>query len=231
MTSFQNPLGATMPEAARQRLVQLLAVREIPLIVDSVYADLYFSPRRIAPAKSFDTRGLVLDCGSFSKTLAPGYRLGWVAAGQFAQDLRRRKIMTSLSTSIPVQAAIARYLARGTYDRHLRRLRQALQYQQAACIASLERHFPSGTRWTRPEGGYFLWVELPGGVDAIELHACALEHGISVAPGPMFSARKEFRQAIRLNYGHPWTPRVDAAIATLGRLVRERAGISSVPQS
>jgi DNA-binding transcriptional MocR family regulator len=222
MTSFQNPLGATVPEAARARLVELLAARDIPLIIDSVYADLYFTPRRIAPAKRFDRRGLVLDCGSFSKSLAPGYRLGWVAAGRFSQELWRRKIMTSVSTSIPVQAAIARYLARGTYDRHLRRLRHTLQSQQAAYLAALERHFPAGTRCTRPDGGYFLWVELPGEVDAIELHEAALEHGISIAPGPMFSARKQFRSAIRLNYGHRWTAAVDAALATLGTLVRQR---------
>jgi DNA-binding transcriptional MocR family regulator len=223
MTSFQNPLGATMPEAACAHLVELLARRDIPLIVDSVYADLYFTAHRVAPAKRFDKRGLVLDCGSFSKSLAPGYRLGWVAAGRFAQEVWRRKFMTSLSTSVPVQAAIAQYLSRGTYDRHLRRLRHTLQSQQASLVAALERHFPAGTRWTRPDGGYFLWVELPGEVDAIELHASALQHGISVAPGPVFSARKQFRHAIRLNYGHPWTPRVDAAMATLGRLVRERA--------
>lgn len=222
MTRFQNPLGATMPEDARMRLVQLLAARQIPLIEDSVYADLHFQPRQVAPAKRYDTQGWVLDCGSFSKSLAPGYRLGWVAAGRFAQELWRRKTMTSLSTSVPVQAAIARYLAGGGYERHLRRLRHTLQSQQAAYIAGLERHFPAGIHWTRPDGGYFLWVELPGKVDAIELHAAALEHGISVAPGPVFSARKEFRSAIRLNYGHPWSPRVETAFRTLGRLVRER---------
>ena len=223
MTRFQNPLGATLPEAARQRLVQLLASRDIPLIEDSVYADLCFTAKGLAPAKRYDSRGLVLDCGSFSKSLAPGYRVGWVAAGRFAQDVWRRKIMTSVSTSIPVQAALAAYLASGRYEVHLRRLRRSLQSQQVACIAALERYFPPGSRWTQPEGGYFLWVELPKGVDAIELHVRALEHGISVAPGPIFSARRDLGNAIRLNYGHPWSPRAEAAMETLGKLIRARA--------
>jgi DNA-binding transcriptional MocR family regulator len=223
MTAFQNPLGATMPLTSRSRLVRLLEARDIPLIEDSVYADLYLGEERVGPAKMFDRKGLVLDCGSFSKSLAPGYRLGWIAAGKFATEVRRRKFMTSLSTSIPVQAAIASYLGKGIYERHLRRLRHALLSQQAAYVASLQRHFPAGTKWTLPAGGYFLWVELPGGVDAIELHRAALAQRISVAPGPIFSARKEFRNAIRLNYGHPFTPKVDAAIRKLGDLVRQRA--------
>jgi DNA-binding transcriptional MocR family regulator len=221
MTAFQNPLGATMTEASRSRLVRLLASRDIPLIEDSVYTDLYFGEERVSSAKVLDRKGLVLDCGSFSKSLAPGYRLGWVAAGRFAQEVWRRKIMTSLATSIPIQVAIANYLSKGIYERHLRRLRQALKSQQSEYIAALERHFPSDTKWIRPDGGYVLLVELPG-VDAIEIHRLALEHGISVAPGPIFSARKEFHHAIRLNYGHPWTPKVEAAIKTLGNLIRER---------
>ena len=220
MTVFQNPSGATLTVDSRSRLVRVLATRNIPLIEDSAYTDLYFGKERVQPAKTFDRKGLVLDCGSFSKSLAPGYRLGWVAAGRFASEVLRRKITTSLATSMPIQAAIADYLATGGYERHLRGLRHALQTQQAAYIAALERHFPSGTRWIAPAGGYVLWVELPAGVDAIELHRAALEHGISVAPGPIFSARREFRNFIRLNYGHPWTAKVDSAIKTLGNLVR-----------
>ncbi len=222
MTTFQNPLGATMPAAAKSRLVRLLASREIPLIEDNVYGDLYFGQERPRSAKVFDRRGMVLDCGSFSKSLAPGYRLGWVAAGRFATRLWQRKIMTSLATSIPIQAAIARYLSSGSYDRHLRRLRRSLAAQQAALLASLGRHFPPGAKWIRPEGGYLLWVELPARLDAIELHRAALEHGIGVAPGPIFSARREFQHAVRLNFGYPWNPSFEAAIRTLGGLIRER---------
>jgi DNA-binding transcriptional MocR family regulator len=224
MTVFQNPLGATMPEAERARLVRLLAEREIPLIEDSVYADLYLGEQRPRPAKAFDKRGLVLDCGSFSKSLAPGYRLGWVAAGRFAQSLWRRKIMASVATSVPIQAVIGDYLGRGGYERHLRRLRRALALRQRQFLAALAEHMPVGMKWTRPAGGYLLWAELPPGADAIQLHQAALVRGISLAPGPIFSAHGAFRHAIRLNFGHPWTARTEASLKALGALIRHAAG-------
>jgi DNA-binding transcriptional MocR family regulator len=158
-------------------------------------------------------------CGSFSKCLAPGYRLGWVAAGRHVQALQRRKITSSIATSIPVQHAISQYLSEGGYDAHLRRLRHALAEQQAAALRSLRMHFPEGYRVVPPVGGYFLWIELPQEVDALEVHRLALREGISIAPGPMFSARREFRCCIRLNTGHPWTAQLDSAVATLGHIV------------
>jgi DNA-binding transcriptional MocR family regulator len=224
MTAFQNPLGATMPEAQRARLVRLLAEHEIPLIEDSVYADLYLGEERPRCAKAFDKRGLVLDCGSFAKSLAPGYRLGWVAAGRFAQSVWRRKIMTSVATSVPIQAVIGDYLSRGVYERHLRRLRRELAVRQRLFLAAMQEHMPVGMKWTRPAGGYLLWAELPPGVDAIRLHQRALTRGISLAPGPIFSAHEAFRHAIRLNYGHPWAARTQAALQTLGVLIRQSAG-------
>ena len=224
MTAFQNPLGATMPEAARGRLVRLLAAREIPLIEDSVYADLYLGDERPRCAKAFDKQGLVLDCGSFSKNLAPGYRLGWVAAGRFAQALWRRKIMTSVATSIPIQAVIGDYLSKGGYDRHLGRLRRELGSRQGLFLQAMEKYMPPGVKWSRPDGGYLLWAELPPGTDAIQLHRLALARGISLAPGPIFSASNAFHHAIRLNYGHPWTGRTESALRTLGSLIRHSGG-------
>jgi DNA-binding transcriptional MocR family regulator len=218
MTSFQNPLGATMPEAKKRELVALLEKHEIPLIEDDVYAELYFGRDRPRPAKAFDSKGFVLNAGSFSKCLAPGYRLGWIAAGRFAQDIQRRKIMTTLSTSIPVQEAIALLLRQDGYDAHLAKLRRILAAQQAAALKSLGSHFPSGFRVTRPAGGYFLWVEFPRGVDALELHRLALEEGIGLAPGPIFSPRREFRNCVRLNCGHPWTAEMEGAVRVLGRI-------------
>jgi DNA-binding transcriptional MocR family regulator len=220
MTSFHNPLGASVTPAAMQRVVQLLAARDIPLIEDNVYAELYFGPQRPRITKVWDRQGLVLDCGSFAKSLAPGYRLGWIAAGRFATALRNRKITTSLATSIPIQAAIARYLDSGVYDRHLRRLRTTLARQQSLLVAALTRYFPSGCHWIRPAGGYQLWVQLPPGADALALQATALEHGISVAPGPIFSSRREFAAAIRINYGHPWNTATERALKTLGELLK-----------
>lgn len=218
MTSFQNPLGATMPDEKKSELVRLLAKHEVPLIEDDVYAELYFGASRPRAAKTFDGHGLVLHCGSFSKSLAPGYRIGWVAAGRFARDVQRRKIMTSLSTSIPVQEGIAEMLRRGGYDAHLTRLRRALATQQAALLEALRRHWRGGYRVTRPAGGYFVWLELPRDVDSLELHRRALEEGISLAPGPIFSPRREYLNCVRLNYGHPWTPELERAVQHLAKL-------------
>jgi DNA-binding transcriptional MocR family regulator len=220
MTSFQNPLGATLPTQKKRELVQLLAAHEIPLIEDDVYAELYFGDERPKPAKAFDMKGLVLNCGSFSKSLAPGYRLGWVAAGRFATNLQRRKITSTLATSVPIQNGIALMLRREGYDAHLTKLRHALQAQQRDALGSLRKHFPEGYRVAAPDGGYFLWVELAESIDALEVHRLALESNISIAPGPMFSARREFRNCLRLNYGHPWTTQMDRAIAELGGIIR-----------
>jgi DNA-binding transcriptional MocR family regulator len=223
MTSFQNPLGATMPDEKKRALVALLTERGVPLIEDDVYAELYFGTRRPRAAKSYDTSGLVLHCGSFSKCLAPGYRLGWVAAGRFEREVRRRKMMTSLSTSIPVQEGIAELLGHEGFDAHLKTLRSALATQQEALVHCLHQHWRTRFRLVRPTGGYFIWLELPERVDCLELHRRALEQGISIAPGPIFSPRREFRNCVRLNCGHPWTPEIENAVRLLGRLVDDLA--------
>lgn len=220
MTNFQNPLGSLLPEEAKRELVRLLEKHDIPLLEDDVYAELYFGRRRPKPAKAFDTKGLVLHCSSFSKCLAPGYRIGWVAAGRYATALQRRKAMSSLSASLPAQDAIEIYLREGGYERHLAGLRRTLASQQAAALESLQRHLPRGFQVIRPEGGYFLWIELPTGHDAIEIHRRALERGFSVAPGPIFSAKRQFSNCLRINFGHPWTPVFDGAVRKLGEILR-----------
>jgi DNA-binding transcriptional MocR family regulator len=222
MPSFQNPLGSLMPDAKKEALVALLARHGVPLIEDDVYAELYFGARRPAPAKAFDRHGLVMHCSSFSKSLAPGYRVGWCAPGRFAQQVARLKLTTSIATSVPVQGAIAGFLKHGGFDRHLRELRRVLQAQQAQVLDAIVAHFPAGTRVTRPLGGYFLWVELPDGRGAMALHEAALRERISIAPGPMFASRPAFAHCLRLNYGHPASPRTLAAVATLGRLAALR---------
>ncbi len=165
-----------------------------------------------------------MHCSSFSKSLAPGYRVGWVAGGRYAEQIERLKLMTSLSASVPAQAAIADYLQHGGYDRHLRKLRYALETQQNAMLAAVARHFPAPTRVSRPSGGYFLWLELPEEVDALRLFQLALAQGISLAPGPIFSATRRFGHCLRLNYGHPWTATSEQAMETLGRIIHSLQG-------
>ncbi|MDZ5603744.1 GntR family transcriptional regulator MpaR [Pseudomonas sp. RP23018S] len=220
MSNFQNPVGASMPEAKKQALVELLRVHQVPLIEDDVYAELYYAQQAPKPAKAFDTEGLVMHCSSFAKSLAPGYRIGWVAAGRFAQKIERLKLMTSLCASMPAQAAIADYLQHGGYDRHLRKLRYALEGQQANMLAAIAKYFPAQTRVSQPSGGYFLWLELPEQIDALKLFHMALAQGISIAPGPIFSPTRRFGNCIRLNYGSPWTDSSERAMETLGRIIR-----------
>jgi DNA-binding transcriptional MocR family regulator len=219
MSSLQNPLGASMSEEKKQALYELLVEHQVPLIEDDVYAELYFGSHPPKPVKSFDREGLVMHCSSFSKSLAPGYRIGWVAGGRYAEQIARLKLMTTISPSVPAQAALADYLQHGGYDRHLRKLRHALEMQQSAMLASAARHFPASTRVTRPAGGYFLWFEFPERLDSLQLLRLALAQGISLAPGPIFSASQGFRHCARLNYGHPWNPRSEQAMEVLGRLV------------
>ena len=226
MTSFQNPLGSLMPPEKKQALVELLAAHEVPLIEDDVYGELYFGAQRPALAKRFDDKGLVMHCSSFSKCLAPGFRVGWAAAGRFARQVERLKLTTSLAAAMPSQLALAEFLGQGGYERHLRQLRGALAAQQRQMLAEIEAHFPPGTRVTQPQGGYFLWVVLPESVDALKLHRLALAQGISIAPGPMFSAKRAFRNCIRLNYGHAWDARSAQAVAVLGALAKTGKPVS-----
>jgi len=229
MPNFQNPLGSLMPLEKKQALVALLAQHQIPLIEDDVYAQLYFGKSRPLPAKAYDTEGLVMHCCSFSKSLAPGYRIGWAVPGRYTREVARLKLSTTLSTPTPTQLALVDYLEHGGFDKHLRQLRQALATRLSQFTQAVARYFPEGTRATRPSGGYFLWVELPAGCDALALHRQALAQGISLAPGPIFSASRAFTHCIRLNYGHDWNERTEAALARLGALAAAQLGPRAEP--
>jgi DNA-binding transcriptional MocR family regulator len=219
MPTFQNPLGSLMPLERKRALVDLLTKHQVPLIEDDVYGELYFGLQRPSPAKAFDTEGLVLHCSSFSKCLAPGYRVGWVAAGRFANPIQRMKLMSSLSTAIPSQLAVSSYLQTGGYDRHLRHMRLRLEDNASTALRAIARHFPAGTKVTRPQGGYFLWVELPPNFNALQLHRLALSAGISLAPGHLFSADQRFCHHLRLNYGFHDSAELSRALRRLGELI------------
>jgi DNA-binding transcriptional MocR family regulator len=218
MPTFHNPLGTCMTEANKKRLVEMLARMEIPLIEDDMYGDLHYGPQRPRTCKSFDKEGLVLTCSSFSKTISPGFRIGWTAPGRFADKVVRLKITSTFSTHVLPQLTIAEFLHDGGYDRHMRKIRRAYAEQMQRATHAVARYFPEGTKMTRPEGGFVLWVELPSGVDALELFGKAMEKGISVAPGPIFSAKGDYRNFIRLNCSNPWSERLEDALNTLGRI-------------
>jgi DNA-binding transcriptional MocR family regulator len=218
MSNFQNPLGALMPDEKKRELVAMLAKNNVPLIEDDVYAELYFGKTKPRSAKSFDRSGLVLHCGSFAKSLAPGARIGWVIPGRFKSEIERLKFITTISTASLPQAALAEYLKHGSYERHLRVFRQRLSVALAAMTDVVTAHFPAGCRLTQPQGGYMLWVEMPGSIDALRLYRHALGEGISIAPGPLFSVRGKYKNFVRLNYGHFDAKSTVNAVRTLGRL-------------
>jgi DNA-binding transcriptional MocR family regulator len=221
VTNFSNPLGAKMPDEAKKRLVQLLARREIPLIEDDIYGDLHHGDVRPRPAKAFDEDGLVLLCASFSKTIAPGYRVGWMAPGRFRERVMRLKYATNVACATLPQMAIAEFLDSGGYERHLRRLRGRYAAQVARTSEAIAEHFPEGTRVSRPQGGYVLWVELPRGKSAIELYERALQRGISIAPGPIFSAKARYGSFVRISCGFPWSDVLARSVKTLGDIARD----------
>ncbi|MFO0556160.1 MAG: PLP-dependent aminotransferase family protein [Polyangiaceae bacterium] len=231
VANFDNPLGALMSDEDKARMVELLERHEVPLIEDDIYGDLGFDGSRPRPAKAFDRAGRVILCGSASKTIAAGYRVGWVAAGRYQPTIERLKFSQTVATPTLMQMAIAEYLASGAYDRHLRHLRSALASQVQRYRAAIASAFPPGTRISEPLGGFVLWVELPGTISALELQAAALARGIAIAPGPIFGARPRYRSALRITCGSPWSPRMESAIAELGELAYAELARSSTARA
>ncbi|MHC5225048.1 aminotransferase-like domain-containing protein [Ignatzschineria sp. LJL83] len=221
MTKYQNPTGSSLSKADLTAIYDLVVTHQVPIIVDDVYSEIYFEAELPDYLKTLDQEGLVLHCDSFCKSLAPGFRIGWVAAGRYAAKIERLKLMSTISPSIPAQLAISHYLKHRHYDRHLARLRVELQKSQAKMLTAIEEYFPEDIRVKKPAGGYFLWIELPHGVDALELYRRALLAKISIAPGPIFSASQAFRHYIRLNYGMKWNDEYQNAMKQLGELIEE----------
>jgi DNA-binding transcriptional MocR family regulator len=217
--SFHNPLGFDMPVNSRAELVEMLAAHDIPLIEDDVYGELYFGSARSVPLKCFDRKGLVLYCSSFSKTLAPDFRVGWVQPGRFREQVLRLKFNSSIAQCKLPQIILADFLENGQYDRHLRRLRVALKNQMSNVVQAIARYFPKGTRLTSPGGGYVVWVELAGGVDGVELFRRAKAEGISIIPGVISSGTGRFAHCIRMSCGTPWNEQLEDGIRRLGLLV------------
>jgi DNA-binding transcriptional MocR family regulator len=220
--TFNNPLGYAMDDGSRRALVALLARHGIPLIEDDVWGDLAFAPTRPPALKAYDRDGLVVLCSSFSKTLAPGFRVGWTAPGRFREQLERSKALHDIAASTPPQLAIAEFLAGGGYDRHLRHLRRIHAHQTARMRECVAAAFPAGTRVTDPQGGFLLWVELPEGIDALPLHAEGLRRRIGIAPGLLFSEGDGHANAFRLDAAY-WSPEVERGLTALGAYARSLA--------
>lgn len=221
VNNFNSPLGSCMPDENKKRLVDMLAKKEIPLIEDDIYGELYFGKTRPKSCKSFDKKGLVLHCASVSKSLAPGYRIGWTIPGRFKEKVIQLKRMHTVSTNTLTQAAIAEFLSNGRFELHLRHLRKALHTQSLRYIQAISTYFPEDTRITRPQGGCVLWIELNKKINTYTLHKRALKQNIGIAPGQIFSSQGRFENCFRISFGQPWSEEIERAIKTIGKLIRE----------
>lgn len=214
-----NPLGYTMPESRKRALVALAQRFDVAIIEDDIYGDLAFTTPRPRSLKAFDDDGRVLLCSSFSKTLTPGLRVGWIAPGRYRDQVMHMKyVSTGASATLP-QLAVAEFIVKGHYERHLREMIRQYQRHRDILLGWIERHFPKDTGVSYPQGGFLLWLELPGGIDCVRLNDRLAAFDIRIAPGSLFSASGKYRHCLRLNYASPLTPAVATAIRTVGETV------------
>ena len=218
-TTLSNPLGVSMSEERRQKLVEIIDEYEVCLIEDDVYGELLFDGHRPKPAETYSRSGRVLTCGSFSKTAAPGYRIGWLVAGNYIANVTRLKRSYSCSSGLLQQLTLAEFMSSGDYDRYLKTLRPVLQQNAQRMSALVAQHFPPETRTSRPVGGSVLWLELPRKVDAEQLFEEAITAGISTAPGQIFSPCNRYKNFVRLSFGHPWSDEIERSLKWLGEKV------------
>ncbi|MFI5136602.1 MAG: PLP-dependent aminotransferase family protein [Sphingobacteriales bacterium] len=217
--TFSNPMGYCLTNEKKKQLVELLAKNEVPLIEDDIYGEMYFGKTRPRTCKSYDKEGLVMLCSSVSKSLAPGYRVGWCIPGKFKARVINLKLMHTLSSATPTQAAIAHFFETGRYDLHMRNLRKALYTQCLRYTQAITEYFPPDIKVSRPQGGYVLWIELNEKIDAFELYEQALTYNISISPGQIFSTDSRFTNFIRISFGMPFDDEIDESLKTLGHLI------------
>lgn len=216
--NFNNPLGWVMSGEKKKALVKLLAEFGIPLIEDDIYGDIFFHERP-GTCKTHDSENVLL-CSSFSKTIAPGPRIGWIAPGRHYDAVVDLKSLLNISTASVNQIAIAGFLKEGGYERHLRKIRKTLREQVFALRAAVLKYFPDGTCVTNPDGGFLVWVELPGVADAEAVYHRALKKNILIAPGSLFTMKNKYSNCMRLSAG-VWTQEAEKAVRDLGGMCGE----------
>ncbi|WP_214229080.1 PLP-dependent aminotransferase family protein [Pedobacter sp. B4-66] len=218
--NFNTPLGSCMPDEHKKEVVELLAKHGVPLIEDDIYGDLYFGSQRPKCCKSFDKEGNVLWCSSVSKTLAPGYRVGWIAPGKHKEKLLKLKFVHSISSASIIQEAVGNFLKTGRYENHLHHLRSALKSNYQNYIHTIPEYFPVDTKVSRPQGGLALWVEFNKDIDTIKLYDLAIKKNISISPGRMFTLQNQFENCMRLCIGLPWSDDLKFKLKQLGNLAK-----------
>lgn len=225
MPNVQNPLGCSMATEDKKRLARLMNHYQVPLIEDGLYGELQFCWPLTPAVKAFDTDGWVIYCSSFTKTLAPDFRVGWIAAGRFSAEIARLKAVSSMSESVLLSETLGHFLESGGYDHHLRGIRRRYISQMDEARGLIARHFPQGTRATLPQGGFVFWVELPGNVDATELFHRLLQEKICVTPGALYTLSDRCNHALRLSCCYPFDERYTYAIKRVGALACEFCGL------
>lgn len=219
--NFNNPLGTCMSDENKKKLVDIITQHNIPLIEDDTYGELYFGKNRPKACKYYDTKGLVMYCSSLSKSLAPGYRIGWTIPGKFFDQVKQIKRIQNISSPSLTQAAMAHFLKNGRYEYHLKNLRKALHTQSLRYMQSIIQYFPADTKISRPTGGFTFWIELNEKVDSFKLRTEAMKHKISIVPGKIFSASIDYSNYIRISFGKPWSEDVDYGLMLLGKLIKK----------
>ena len=219
--NFNNPLGSCMPDENKKKLVDIITKHNIPLIEDDIYGELYFGKNRPKTCKYYDTKGLVMHCSSLSKSLAPGYRIGWAIPGKFSEEVSHLKRIQNISNPTITQAAMAHFLKNGRYEYHLKNLRKALHTQSLRYVQAIIKYFPADTKVSRPHGGFILWLELNKKIDSFKLRTEAIKQNISIVPGKIFSASCDYSHCVRISFGKPWNADVDYGLMILGKLIRK----------
>lgn len=222
MPRMNNPLGNYMPDAQKIKLLDILHKHQTPLIEDDALGEITFENTQNSPAKSFDKYDNVMYCSSFSKTLSPGFRIGWVSGGKYQEKIKKIKYSINISTNSILQHAIASYLESGIYLSHLKKLNLSNQLNMMKYREAIAKYFPEECIVTMPKGGYSFWIELPVNIDGVELQRNALEKKIGICPGFFFSMNENLNHYIRLNYCTTFNFKIEQYLKTLGKLIGEK---------
>jgi len=218
-TSHMNPQGLSMSALQKQKLAALAAEYKIPIIEDDVYLELSYQHSMPLPAKHWDREGYILWCGSFSKTIAAGYRLGWCLPGRYLQAYLQQRLFSNQGVTSPLQLALADFIQRGHYHAHLKKIRLHLQQQSLLYMNYLQNNLPQGSRISQPAGGFVLWIEVPG-LNTLTLREVALTQQLDIRIGESFSTLARYPHCFRLNIGFDiQDPQVIAQLAVLINLI------------
>ncbi|MBK5269921.1 MAG: PLP-dependent aminotransferase family protein [Bacteroidia bacterium] len=217
--NFNNPLGGCMPDENKQKLVEMISKYQVPLIEDDIYGELYFGKSRPRTCKYYDKKGWVMHCSSISKSLAPGYRIGWAIPGKFLEPVKQFKRIENISSPTLTQAAMAHFLQNGRFEYHLKMLRKTLHIQCLRYMQAIIQYFPEDSKVSRPHGGFVLWVQLNKKVNAFKLRTEALKHHIAIIPGKIFSTNCNYSNCIRISFGKPWNEETEYGLMMLGKMI------------